>query len=291
MTATVKAPAKVNFTLDITGKLSNGYHTVDMVMQAVSLYDVVTVNSVFDGIELTVSDDNIPSDESNTAYKAAKEFFEYTGIKGGAKIHIDKHIPSQAGLAGGSTDAAAVLVALNHIYKSHVSMTTLRTIAAKIGADVPFCIKGGIVLARGIGTDLAPLWCDALPFYMVICKPNCSVSTEKAYALSDQRPYSTQKPHSVEFIDALEKAEYDRMWQSVYNDFESLVNLPQVDKLKKEMNKLGSICSCMTGSGSAVYGVFNTMEQAEECCDELKKSYDEVFTAQPVDSGCVIQQM
>ena len=186
MRVIIDAAAKINLLLDIKGKLPNGYHSLYMVMQSVSLCDRVTVEQTDTGIiELTCSREAIPCDSRNTAYRAAECFFEQTGIQnGGLRIHIDKKIPHEAGLAGGSADAAAVLRALDAIYAPGLRERDLCRIGVKIGADVPFCIAGGTMIAQGIGEVLTPLE-DMPACTIVLAKPAEGVSTAAAYARYD----------------------------------------------------------------------------------------------------------
>lgn len=286
MKAVVKAPAKINFTLDITGKLPNGYHTVDMIMQAVSLYDTVTV-STSDDIKISSDKAYVPTDSSNTTYKAAKEFFKYTSVDGGADIFIEKVIPVQAGLAGGSTDAAAVLVALNAVYNTKLTNDELSAIGAKVGADVPFCIYGGTMHSTGIGTDLKKINYETDDIFIVLCKPQTGVSTKEAYALSDKRPYS-KNVHSTSFITALKNKDFSLMCSSIYNDFESLVNVPQVEEIKSKMYENGGEKSSMSGSGPTVFAIFRDVEKAESCVKSLSTQYTEVYLTKPTFKGCEI---
>lgn len=286
MKTVIKAPAKINFTLDITGKLPNGYHTVDMVMQAVSLYDIITVNKS-DEIKISSDKPYVPTDSSNTAYKAAEEFFKYTGISGGANIFIEKNIPVQAGLAGGSTDAAGVLVALNAIYNKCLTNDELAAIGARVGADVPFCIYGGTMLSTGIGIDLEKIYCEIPDIFILLCKPQIGVSTKEAYALSDKRPYSATV-HSKSFITALENKDFSSMYKSIYNDFESLINIPKIKEIKNKMYENGVVKSSMSGSGPTVFGIFTDKEKASKCFKVLSEEYPEVYLTKPIFNGCEI---
>ena len=174
MKVNVDAPAKINLFLDIRGKRSDGYHIVSMVMQSISLCDEITVSRTDDGdIKIVCSDENIPLDETNTVYKAVELFFKETEKRKirALRLRLRKNIPTEAGLGGGSTDAAAVLHALNKLYDTELSRKELAEIGAEIGADVPFCVYGGTMSASGIGTILSPLP-DLPECYLVIVKPN-----------------------------------------------------------------------------------------------------------------------
>ncbi len=285
MAVTFLAPAKINLTLDITGKREDGYHTVDMVMQTVSLYDDVTVEkSAQEGIRLSCNVPGIPCDSGNTAYKAAALFQKAAQVPGGVCIGIDKHIPTQAGLAGGSSDAAAVLLAMNHLYDAPLSTGTLMQIGAQVGADVPFCLYGGTMLAKGIGTALFPLH-PLPPCWIVLVKPDVGVSTKEAYARCDNRGY-TENVHSGRLVKALEEGSLSLLSGCLHNDFEEVLRLRLIRQIKDDLCKCGALGACMSGSGPTVFGIFDRKETAMSCTEHLKGTYTAVFLARPVSYGC-----
>lgn len=285
----VLAPAKINFTLDITGKLDNGYHTVDMVMQSVDLCDVITVEKNATEINLTCDKDFVPCNSSNTAYKAVQLFSEHCNIDCTVDIHIQKNIPAQAGMAGGSTDGAAVLVALNEIYQTNLTIDELAMIGSKIGADVPFCFYGGTMLATGIGTNLERIEHNLQlnDYYILLCKPYVNVSTPLAYKKSDERPFSSVV-HSKAVIKAMQSNNINEFCSQLYNDFDSLLMIDEVQHIKAVMKENGALASVMSGSGPTVYGVYSTKEQAENTSELLKSEYSDVFVAKTCDNGCKI---
>lgn len=284
MKITVLAPAKLNLFLDITGKRSDGYHLVNMIMQSISLCDEVTISLHEGDIRVSCSDERIPCDESNTAFRAAAAFFKAVGQdNAGAVIKIKKRIPSQAGMAGGSTDAAAVLFGLNELFDAPLSTDELSELAEEIGADVPFCLCGGTMTAGGIGTILNPL--PALPdCSFVIVKPTFSVSTKEAYAASDRLGYD--KPVSPEHITSgICGGNLDEIGKWMYNKFEAVSGMDEIEAIKQTMKKHGALGACMTGSGSAVFGLFDDEDLAAECESALSRQYDEVFLAHPTAEG------
>ncbi len=287
----VLAPAKINFTLDITGKLDNGYHTVDMIMQSVDLCDVVTVEKNNTLINLTCDKDFVPCNSSNTAYKAVQLFAEHCNIDCTVDIHIQKNIPAQAGLAGGSTDGAAVLVALNEIYQTNLTVDELAKIGAKIGADVPFCLYGGAMLATGIGTTLEKIEHNLQlnDYCILLCKPYVNVSTPLAYKKSDERPYSNNV-HSKSAIKAMQSNDINTFCNSLYNDFDSLLMIDEVQHIKSVMKENGALASVMSGSGPTVYGIYSTKAQAENTAEILKGKYSDVFVTKACNNGCKIIQ-
>ncbi|GHU81968.1 4-diphosphocytidyl-2-C-methyl-D-erythritol kinase [Clostridia bacterium] len=285
-TQTVKAYAKINFTLDITGKLPNGYHTVNMVMQSVNLQDTLTLNITDTGITIKSNWDFIPTDSSNTVYKAAAEFFAYTNITGGVNVKVEKNIPAQAGLAGGSADAAAVLIGLNSLYKANLPLNELALLGAKVGADVPFCLYGGTKLATGTGTDLHTVNGNFNSYTVLLCKPNIGVSTKEAYDLSDARPY-TKVVHSTIFLKYFAQNNLAGMGNSLYNDFDELLTLELVEHIKSIIKQSGGYAS-MSGSGPTAFGLFANPTDAKNCAQILKKIYKDTFITQPVNYGCKI---
>ncbi|MBQ3284367.1 MAG: 4-(cytidine 5'-diphospho)-2-C-methyl-D-erythritol kinase [Ruminococcus sp.] len=290
MKATVKAPAKINLTLDIVGKRADGYHDVAMVMQTVSLYDTVTVETTDgEGIEVSCpAYPDVPTDDSNIVCKAAKAFFQTTGVQPKPlKITIDKVIPTQAGLAGGSSDGAAVVLALNQLFETHLKMEEMADICARFGSDVPFCLLGGTMFATGTGTTLKKL--RSMPScYIVICKPEVCVSTAAAYAACDAR-----EPKGFLYTDELIKRLYSRdirgLATCLYNEFEQVMELPEINEIKKLMLSAKALGASMSGSGSAVYAIFLDKKKAEKCANILKGKYNKVFLTQPLKEGCRVE--
>lgn len=285
MRSTIIAPAKLNLFLDITGKRSDGYHIVNMVMQSVSLYDEVTV-SVENGKDITVTctSEDIPCDETNTAYIAAKKFFEYAKMpQTGLNIKIKKRIPSQAGMAGGSTDAAAVIIALNEMFDTDYSQSELAEIGEEVGADVPFCIYGGTMTATGIGTILSPLP-DIPDCFIVIVKPDVRISTKKAYEKSDEVGYENcESPEKI--IDAICNGSVQGIGKNLYNKFEEVVEVSEIETIKSYMKEYGAVGACLTGSGSAVFGIFEEKSDADDCICKLETLFHEVYLVHPATEG------
>lgn len=268
---TLNAYAKINLFLEVLDKRPDGYHNIDSIMQSVTLSDIVTVSEC-DEIILT-NDAGLPNDINNLAYKAAVAFFEYTGLKKGARIHIEKHIPVSAGLAGGSTDAGAVLRALDNIYGSGLGVDTLCAIGSKLGADIPFCIKGGTMITRGIGNLFTE--CPSMPFcYIVISKKGEGVSTPYAYGEIDKmRNGRLNTYRSSEAVSgALANGMLFSLSDNIYNVFEEVVCpiRPFVNEQKAIMNKNNALCSLMSGSGPSVFGVFLREEDAMTALFDLK---------------------
>lgn len=266
----VKAHAKINLTLCIAARRSDGYHDIETVMVPIGLCDTVTVRAD-DGISLSCSNRYVPCDDRNIAYKAAKLFFNETGIGGGAQIDIEKKIPVCGGLGGGSSDAAAVLNALNDIYGAKLSADDRRRLAAKLGADVPFFIESKSAFCTGRGDIIEPIT-DNSAFYYSVNVWGRGASTEQMYAEADKNKQAYRSSDGV--IEALKNNDIELLAGSIFNDFEPVCNLlrPNTLKLKNAYLRAGAIASCLSGSGAAVYGVFDKKENAAKAARFLKKT-------------------
>ncbi len=287
MKATYDAAAKINLMLDILARLDNGYHSLFMLMQSVNLYDTVTVETDKSGaISITSSEDGIPCDKRNIAYKAAEAFFNATGVKNdGISIHIEKHIPFAAGMAGGSADGAAVIAALNDIYETKLTLQELCAIGLKVGADVPFCLTGGTCLAQNVGEILSPL--PALDdCFIVLAKPERGVSTKEAFAAFDTAP-SVRHLDTCGMLYAASTGDLYEICKRTKNVFEQLVEVPERVPIKSTLNRHGALCACMSGSGPTVYGIFDDESKAESAAAALKEFIRDVYVTKPVKSGLV----
>lgn len=279
----INAYAKINLTLDMTGKRVDGYHLLRMVMQSVSLCDELTLTQDEPGIHVHCDRGDVNCDKSNTVYKAAAAFFTYACVTPNLTVAIAKKIPSQAGLGGGSADAAAVLLALNRMFQTNYAQETLCEIGIQVGADVPFCIMGGTALAEGIGENLTVL--PALPLcYIVLCKPSVGVDTKAAYALVDLA-VKCDNTYSTAVINAIKAADLPAIAANLGNAFERVIHLDEVTQIKNEMKSMGALGACMTGSGSAVYGIFDNLPKASACKAALSKDHIDVFICEPVNNN------
>lgn len=262
------APAKINLSLDIIRKREDGYHELEMIMQTVSLYDELTIEKA-DKITLSSNKTDIPLDNRNLAWKAADAFFTYTNIKGGCSIYIKKVIPDGAGLGGGSSDAATVLLALNEIYKADLTEKELCDISVKLGADVPFFILKGTCLAEGIGEKLTKIENNTAP-YILIYKPEFSISTKWAYEnlnLSDKPKYDIKK-----IVENIKSADYK--YDDIFNYLEdvSVPEFSEISDIKTKLKNLGATGVLMSGSGSSVFGIFDNKNLALKAMDSFEKN-------------------
>lgn len=270
-----KAYAKLNISLDVTGKREDGYHNMLMVMQSISLSDELHIELNDSGSVTSRSNFRfVPGDDRNLAVKAAKVFFAKLGDKcSGAHIYIKKHIPVGSGMGGGSADAAAVLKALNRNFDSPYSPAELADIGAEVGSDVPFCVIGGTALVQGRGELISPL--PSMPkCRFVVCKPSFSISTPELFKKLDTVP-NRRHPDTAGIVEALEAGDLNRVCRRMYNVFEEVSDrrFRCVAEIKSILLDHGALGAVMTGSGSAVFGVFDNDGKAETACAILKKEH------------------
>lgn len=278
MTVTEKAYAKINLHLDVTGIMENGFHSVNNVMQSVSLCDRVTLSTRTDNqLNLTCNIAGVPTDSSNLAIRAALAFRETIGVEVGADIHIEKNIPVAGGLAGGSADAAATLKALNKVCGEPLSLAQLCDIGGRLGADIPFCIVGGAAFADGKGDMLHP-FPKMPPCFIVIASGGEGVSTPMAYGMLDSiyGGFSEDSGYVPTPLDALtaavKSADFDKIAKNMFNIFEGpiLSVRPVAKKIKETMLSSGAIGAMMSGSGPSIFGIFADETTARLACDNIK---------------------
>lgn len=256
-TIKLKSLAKINLGLDVLGRRENGYHDVRMVMQTIYLYDNVTLQiTETPGIDLKTNLFYLPVDEKNIAYKAAKMLMDEFQIERGISITLDKHIPVAAGMAGGSSNAATVLVGMNRLFKLGLSEQELMERGVKLGADVPYCVMRGTALAEGIGEELKQL--PPLPkCYILIAKPAISVSTKTVYEKLDAHEIE-EHPDIDGILKGLEEKDVKKVAASMGNVLErvTIEDYPIIEEIKETMKKEGALNAMMSGSGPTVFGIF-----------------------------------
>jgi 4-diphosphocytidyl-2-C-methyl-D-erythritol kinase len=287
---TVSAPAKLNLSLDITSVRSDGYHILEMVMQSVELFDTVilqTGSETKGEINVICNNEDVPTGEENIVFAAAMAFFKETSTENpGITIKIKKNIPLSAGLAGGSADAAATLVGLNELFGTVLSKDDLCDIGILVGADVPFCIIGGTVLAEGIGGILGPLP-PLMPCFFVIAKNCMKESTKIMYEKFDLLTNVTH-PETNKIVEAICAGDLAETAKNLYNVFE-LVQAPEIEEIKTIMLNCDALGASLSGSGPAVFGIFTSFSAANKCANELKKVCADVFVCEPTKLGCEIE--
>lgn len=275
-----RAYAKINLSLDVTGRLDNGYHLVKMVMQTVGIYDTLTLERTEGEISITADGGELPLGPDNLIHKAILLMKETYGITGGAKAHLVKRIPIAAGMAGGSTDAACTLIAMNELYELGLSIQELQELGVKIGADVPYCIMGGTALAEGIGEKLTRLP-DLPKTCILVVKPNAFVSTKEVYRKLDGRmSYEPQAsygnvmlhPDVDGMVEALHRADLEGVAARLGNVLEmvTLDMVPEIRQIKNRMLEGGAMGSLMSGSGPTVFGIFEDPGKAQRVLEKLQ---------------------
>ena len=280
----VKAYAKINLTLDVTGRRPDGYHTLDTIMQSVSVWDEVEIKKTSKpGIRVFCNREYLPVDTKNTAFRAAQYFLEHCGITGqGISLSLRKYIPSRAGMGGGSADAAAVLHGLNQMFHTGLSQGALLSLGGTARADVTFCVVGGTCRCQGVGEQVEPV--APLPAcWVLLCKPPAGMSTPRAYALIDQFPLSRERG-TERMLPLLAGGDLRRIGEALANRFDETMKLQQVREIKRVMLSAGALGASMTGSGSAVFGLFTSEEAARACMQRLEGK-GRLYLGCPLDRG------
>lgn len=269
----LKALGKINLGLDVLGRRENGYHDVRMVMQTLYLYDQITIEKTEKpGIELSTNLFYLPVNENNLAYRAADLLMQEFGVEEGVKITLEKHIPVAAGMAGGSSNAAAVLYGINRMFSLGLSQEELMERGVKLGADVPYCIMRGTVLAEGIGEILTPL--SAMPRCTVlVAKPPISVSTKLVYEKLDAHEIEDH-PDIDGVLEGLERQDLKKIASSMGNVLERVTveEYPVIEEIKEMMKENGALNAMMSGSGPTVFGLYSDKRMAKEAAQKIKES-------------------
>ena len=286
---TLRAPAKLNLSLDITGVRPDGYHTMDMLMQAVSLYERVTVRR--SGIlRVTTNGALLPLGEKNTVWKAAVAFLQEVGLLAGAEIHLQKRTPVRAGMGGGSADAAAALVGLNLLYGAKLPLATLCRIGETIGADVPFALLGGTARVRGVGEELLPLP-PLQGCVFVVCMPGYGISTPQAFAAYD-KVGASQRPGTNAAEAALRAGSVPQLLPHLANALQKASAGKDTETICRLLRDAGAGAALMTGSGAATYGIFTDEPTARAGLKALRRAgFGQVWLLRPVASGPVVEEI
>lgn len=286
-TVTVLAPAKLNLSLDVVGTLPGGYHDLDMVMQAITLHETLVLRrSRYLNVRMPGS--FVPVNEKNTAVKAALAFFHYTGLLAGVDITIHKQVPVRAGMAGGSADAAGVLVGMNELYGARLSMSELCALGVSIGADVPFALMGGTCRVKGVGDLLKPL--PPCPdCFFVIVMPSVGISTPEAFQRYD-RMGSPLHPDCDRQEAAIRAGDLPGLCAAAGNALEHCSGATETPAIRALLDEHGALTSLMTGSGAAVFGVFDAEDKAQTAAEALRARYKQVYLARPDRGGARVSQ-
>ena len=279
---TLKSRAKINLSIDVLGKRQDGYHLVEMIMQTIDLYDLIEINEK-DNDQITIKS---PLDCNNLVYKAANLIKKTFNINKGVEIHIKKNIPVAAGMAGGSSNAAAVLVGLNKLWNLNLSNQQLEKIGLKLGADVPFCINGGAVLASGIGEELTPIKGLTKDVCILVCKPDLFVSTKEVYECIDSKDID-KRPNNKFLIECLKNEDTRQLAENMFNVLEGVTmdKHPVIQQIKDIMTNNRALGAMMSGSGPTVFGLYENREDAVKCKAILEKQFKQTFVVACEEKG------
>ena len=283
----LKSRAKINLSIDVLGKRQDGYHLVEMIMQTIDLYDLIEINEKDnDQITIKSTSDEIPLDCNNLVYKAANLIKKTFNINKGVEIHIKKNIPVAAGMAGGSSNAAAVLVGLNKLWNLNLSNQQLEEIGLKLGADVPFCINGGAVLASGIGEELTPIKGLTKDVCILVCKPDLFVSTKEVYECIDSKDIE-KRPNNKFLIECLKNEDTRQLAENMFNVLEGVTvdKHPVIQQIKDIMTNNRALGAMMSGSGPTVFGLYENREDAVKCKAILEKQFKQTFVVACEEKG------
>lgn len=283
----ISARAKINWTLDIVGRRKDGYHLMDMLMQPVTLADEVTLTPS-ETLTLTTGGlPLLPADEHHLALRAARALQKRTGCTRGAAIHVEKHIPVGAGMGGGSADAAAVLCGLNRLWETGLSQEDLEALGLTLGADVPFCLRGGLTHTTGIGEIMQPVPCAQL-YDLVVIQPCAGLSTGEVFRAYHAKA-DTKRPNTEGARLALQNGDLPLLRESLGNALQAVSQRmrPEIGQAIDALYLGGASVALMTGSGSAVFGVYDTAEAARRAYAELRRAWPSAFLCQTCEQSLI----
>ena len=286
----LKSRAKINLSIDVLGKRVDGYHLVEMIMQTIDLYDIIKIKSL-ETEEIIINSNtlDIPLNENNIVYKAIELIRENFSIKRGVEVFIEKNIPIAAGMAGGSSNAAAVLVGLNELWNLNLSNEELKELGFKLGADVPFCIEGKTALAQGVGEELTYIKGLSDDISILVCKPELFVSTKEVYEGLDLKNIKN-RPDNKYLIKCLENNDIESLSKNMVNVLETVTSKKhtEINDIEKIMNENNALGSMMSGSGPTVFGIYKNEEDALRGKRELLKKYKQVYVVKSSEKGVEI---
>lgn len=286
----LKSRAKINLSIDVLGKRDDGYHIVEMIMQTIDLYDNLKITKIEgDFIKIKSDSEDIPLNQDNIVYKAADILKKRFNIKDGVEISIQKNIPVAAGMAGGSSNAAAVLVGLNKVWNLGMSESELKEIGLQLGADVPFCITGGSALAQGIGEELTNIHGLSEGVNILVCKPDIFVSTKEVYQSLDMNKVQ-KRPENQKLIESLKNDDIKYVSENMVNVLEEVTasKYKEIKQIEATMMKNKALGSMMSGSGPTVFGLFDNKEYAIKAKEELLIDYNQVYLVNSSNKGVEI---
>ncbi|MGN1032771.1 MAG: 4-(cytidine 5'-diphospho)-2-C-methyl-D-erythritol kinase [Intestinibacter sp.] len=286
----LKSRAKINLSIDVLGKRQDGYHLVEMIMQTIDLYDLIEIEEIQDDkIIIKSNSKEIPLDSSNLVYKAADLIKKTFNVDRGLNIYIQKNIPVAAGMAGGSSNAAAILVGLNKLWDLNLTYRQLEEIGLKLGADIPFCIKGGAALAEGIGEKLTSIKGLSKNVSILVCKPDLFVSTKEVYECIDSKDIR-KRPDNQFLIQCLRNNKIKQLAENMFNVLEevTVTKHPVIQQIKNTMIENKALGAMMSGSGPTVFGLYENKEDAIKCKSILEEQFKQVFVVECEEKGVEI---
>lgn len=286
----LKSRAKINLSIDVLGKRQDGYHLVEMIMQTIDLFDIIKIFSLNeDKIIISSNSKDIPTDSSNIVYKAVSLIKQEFNIKRGIEIYIEKNIPVAAGMAGGSSNAAAVLVGLNKLWNLNLSKSKLKELGLQLGADVPFCIEGEASLAENIGEKLTNIDGLSQDVFILVCKPELFVSTKEVYEAIDSKIIE-KRPDNKLLIQLLKENNIELLSKNMYNVLESVTKekYPVIKEIEEIMLNNKALGAMMSGSGPTVFGLYNNKVDAEKCKKILLENFKQVYLVKSHKKGVEI---
>lgn len=286
----LKSRAKINLSIDVLGKRKDGYHLVEMIMQTIDLYDVIKIRELSsDDIIIKSNSKDIPLDDTNIVYKAINLLKNKFNINKGIEVFLQKNIPIAAGMAGGSSNAAAILVGLNKLWSLNLSELDLQELGLNLGADVPFCISGKTALAKGIGEELT--FVKGLPkdISILICKPEIFVSTKDVYEGLDLNNIQI-RPNNEKLLEYLKEEDVSSLAKNMVNVLEGVTSNSYIEikDIENTMMENGALGSMMSGSGPTVFGLYKNREDALSCKKKLLRKYKQVYIVNSSEKGVEI---
>lgn len=286
----LKSRAKINLSIDVLGKREDGYHLVEMIMQTIDLYDVIKIRELSsDDIIIKSNSKDIPLDDTNIVYKAINLLRDKFNINKGIEVFLQKNIPIAAGMAGGSSNAAAILVGLNKLWSLNLSELDLQELGLNLGADVPFCISGKTALAKGIGEELT--FVKGLPkdISILICKPEIFVSTKDVYEGLDLNNIQI-RPNNEKLLEYLKEEDVSSLAKNMVNVLEGVTSNSYIEikDIENTMMENGALGSMMSGSGPTVFGLYKNREDALSCKKKLLRKYKQVYIVNSSEKGVEI---
>lgn len=290
----LRARAKINLSIDIKGILEDGYHDVEMVMQSVDLADHILIRKLDHGFKITSSNSDVPLDQKNIIYKTWELIKNRFSIDGGIYVFLEKNIPIAAGMAGGSTDSAAMFVGLNKLFNLGMSEEDMIEYSKELGSDIAFCIKGGTYLATGTGTDLEKLPSLDSKIRVLICKPDVFVSTKRVYKRFDMMYEDGRepkdRPNNRILIEGLSENDIDKIVDGMGNVLEPVTSswCKEIERIEMKMKKYGAVAIMMSGSGPTVFGFFKDYRSIKKCSNILRERYNQTYITSASDKGVEI---